>query len=121
MDGLNQFVASIVEATIDALHQRGLLMADEGEEVKAARLFHGKMELSIRDLAEHPACRWSRQETIRLLMAGKIKDVSRSSHYKISALSVYRYLTQPPTQEEGKDFNRPRLPYRGTRGRRKGL
>lgn len=50
MEGLKQFIVSIVEQTIQSLHDRGLLLVNEGDEEKAARMFNGKLELSINDL-----------------------------------------------------------------------
>ena len=43
MNGLDQFVTSIVEQTIESLHERGLLILNESEEENATRMFDGKI------------------------------------------------------------------------------
>ena len=108
MEGLKQFIISIVEQTIQSLHDRGLLLVNEGDEEKAARMFGGKLELSINDLAQHPACGWSRKKTIKLLRDKHIEDLGTSARdYRISAVSVYRFLTKEKISQTGVDMNRP--------------
>lgn len=108
MNGLDQFVTSIVEQTIESLHDRGLLILEESDEQKAARIFNGKLELSINDLAQHPACGWSRKKTIKLLRDKHIEDLGTSARdYRISAVSVYRFLTKEKISQTGVDMNRP--------------
>ena len=108
MEGLKQFIVSIVEQTIQSLHDRGLLLVNEGDEEKAARMFNGKLELSINDLAQHPACGWSRKKTITLLRDKHIEDLGTSARdYRISAVSVYRFLTKEKISQTGVDMNRP--------------
>ena len=108
MNGLDQFVTSIVEQTIESLHDRGLLILDDSDEQKAARMFNGKLELSINDLAQHPACGWSRKKTIKLLRDKHIEDLGTSARdYRISAVSVYRFLTKEKISQTGVDMNRP--------------
>lgn len=108
MNGLDQFVTSIVEQTIESLHDRGLLILEESDEQKAARMFNGKLELSINDLAQHPACGWSRKKTIKLLRDKHIEDLGTSARdYRISAVSVYRFLTKEKISQTGVDMNRP--------------
>ena len=108
MNGLDQFVTSIVEQTIESLHDRGLLILEESDEQKAARMFNGKLELSINDLAQHPACGWSRKKTIKLLRDKHIEDLGTSARdYSISAVSVYRFLTKEKISQTGVDMNRP--------------
>ena len=108
MNGLDQFVTSIVEQTIESLHDRGLLILEESDEQKAARMFNGKLELSINDLAQHPACGWSRKKTIKLLRYKHIEDLGTSARdYRISAVSVYRFLTKEKISQTGVDMNRP--------------
>lgn len=102
MEGLKQFIVSIVEQTIQSLHDRGLLLVNEGDEEKAARMFNGKLELSINDLAQHPACGWSRKKTIKLLRDKHIEDLGTSARdYRISAVSVYRFLTKEKISQTG--------------------
>ena len=50
MNGLDQFVTSIVEQTIESLHERGLLILNESEEENATRMFDGKIWLTLEDL-----------------------------------------------------------------------
>lgn len=108
MNGLDQFVTSIVEQTIESLHDRGLLILEESDEQKAARMFNGKLELSINELAQHPACGWSRKKTIKLLRDKHIEDLGTSARdYRISAVSVYRFLTKEKISQTGVDMNRP--------------
>lgn len=108
MNGLDQFVTSIVKQTIESLHDRGLLILEESDEQKAARMFNGKLELSINDLAQHPACGWSRKKTIKLLRDKHIEDLGTSARdYRISAVSVYRFLTKEKISQTGVDMNRP--------------
>lgn len=108
MNGLDQFVTSIVEQTIESLHDRGLLILEESDEQKAARMFNGKLELSINDLAQHPACGWSRKKTIKLLRDKHIEDLGTSARdYRISAVSVYRFLTKEKISQTGVDMNKP--------------
>lgn len=108
MNGLDQFVTSIVEQTIESLHDRGLLILEESDEQKAARMFNGKLELSINDLAQHPACGWSRKKTIKLLRDKHIEDLGTSARdYRISAVSVYLFLTKEKISQTGVDMNRP--------------
>lgn len=108
MNGLDQFVTSIVEQTIESLHDRGLLILEESDEQKAARMFNGKLELSINDLEQHPACGWSRKKTIKLLRDKHIEDLGTSARdYRISAVSVYRFLTKEKISQTGVDMNRP--------------
>ena len=108
MNGLDQFVTSIVEQTIESLHDRGLLILEETDEQNAARMFNGKLELSINDLAQHPACGWSRKKTIKLLRDKHIEDLGTSARdYRISAVSVYRFLTKEKISQTGVDMNRP--------------
>ena len=108
MNGLDQFVTSNVEQTIESLHDRGLLILEESDEQKAARMFNGKLELSINDLAQHPACGWSRKKTIKLLRDKHIEDLGTSARdYRISAVSVYRFLTKEKISQTGVDMNRP--------------
>lgn len=108
MEGLKQFIVSIVEQTIQSLHDSGLLILEESDEQKAARMFGGKMELSINDLAQHPACGWSRKKTIKLLRGKDIEDLGTSArNYRISAVSVYRFLTKEKISQTGVDMNRP--------------
>ena len=108
MNGLDQFVTSIVEQTIESLHDRGLLILEESDEQKAARMFNGKLDLSINDLAQHPACGWSRKKTIKLLRDKHIEDLGTSARdYRISAVSVYRFLTKEKISQTGVDMNRP--------------
>ena len=108
MNGLDQFVTSIVEQTIESLHDRGLVILEESDEQKAARMFNGKLELSINDLAQHPACGWSRKKTIKLLRDKHIEDLGTSARdYRISAVSVYRFLTKEKISQTGVDMNRP--------------
>ncbi|MEZ2392287.1 hypothetical protein ACAZ27_00225 [Akkermansia muciniphila] len=108
MEGLKQFIVSIVEQTIQSLHDRGLLLVNEGDEEKAARMFGGKLELSMNDLKQHPACGWSRKKVIKLLQDGCIEDLGTSIRdYRISAVSVYRFLTKEKISQTGVDMNRP--------------
>lgn len=108
MEALNQLVSSIVEQTIDSLHDRGLLIREESDEQKAARLFNGKLELSLDDLRQHPSCGWSRKTALRLLREGCIEDLGTSIRdYRISALSVYRFLTNGNASKTGRDMNKP--------------
>lgn len=108
MEGLKQFIVSIVEQTIQSLHDRGLLLVNEGDEEKATRMFGGKLELSINDLAQHPSCGWSRKKTIKLLRDKHIEDLGTSARdYRISAVSVYRFLTKEKISQTGVDMNRP--------------
>lgn len=108
MEGLKQFIVSTVEQTIQSLHDRGLLILEESDEQKAARMFGGKMELSINDLAQHPACGWSRKKTLKLLRDKNIEDLGTSArNYRISAVSVYRFLTKEKISQTGVDMNRP--------------
>ena len=108
MEGLKQFIVSIVEQTIQSLHDRGLLLVNEGDEEKATRMFGGKLELSINDLAQHPACGWSRKKAIKLLRDKHIEDLGTSARdYRISAVSVYRFLTKEKISQTGVDMNRP--------------
>lgn len=110
MKGLDQFVASIVEQTIESLHDRGLLILEESDEQKAARMFDGKLELSLNDLQQHPACSWSRKKVLKLLEDGEIKDLGTSDRdYRISAVSVYRFLTAEKLSQTGTDMNKPRV------------
>lgn len=109
MEGFNQLVASIVEQTIESLHDRGLLILNESDEEKASRMF-GKLELSIPDLKQHPACSWSRKKVLKLLEDGEIKDLGTSDRdYRISAVSVYRFLTAEKLSQTGADMNKPRV------------
>ena len=62
MNGLDQFVTSIVEQTIESLHERGLLILNESEEENATRMFDGKIWLTLEDLRKHPACKWGRKK-----------------------------------------------------------
>ena len=108
MEGLKQLIVSVVEQTIQSLHDRGLLILEESDEQKASRMFGGKMELSINDLAQHPACGWSRKKTIKLLLDKNIEDLGTSARdYHISAVSVYRFLTKEKISQTGIDMNRP--------------
>ena len=108
MEGLKQFIVSIVEQTIQSLHDRGLLLVNEGDEEKAARMFGGKLELSMNDLKQHPACGWSRKKVIKLLQDGCIEALGTSIRdYRISAVSVYRFLTKEKISQTGVDMNRP--------------
>lgn len=108
MDGLDKFVASIVTQTIENLHDRGLLLLQESDEEKAARMFGGKLELSLNDLRQHPACGWARKKVIRLLQSGQIDDLGTSARdYRISAISVYRFLTAEKVAQTGIDMNIP--------------
>lgn len=108
MEGLKQFIVSIVEQTIQSLHDRGLLLVNEGDEEKATRMFGGKLELSMNDLKQHPACGWSRKKTIKLLRDKHIEDLGTSARdYRISAVSVYRFLTKEKISQTGVDMNRP--------------
>lgn len=108
MEALNQLVASIVEQTIDSLHDRGLLVREESDEQKAARMFDGKLELSLDDLKQHPSCGWSRKRALRLLRDGCIEDLGTSTRsYRISSLSVYRFLTNGNASKTGRDMNKP--------------
>lgn len=108
MEGLKQFIVSIVEQTIQSLHDRGLLILEESDEQKAARMFGGKMELTLEDLRTHPACLWSRKRALRLLKNNEIEDIGTNQRkYIISAVSVYRYLTNGNTPKDGKDMNKP--------------
>lgn len=110
MEGLKQFIVSVVEQTIQSLHDRGLLILEESDEQKAARMFNGKLELSIKDLAQHPACGWSRKKTIKLLRDKHIEDLGTSDRdYRISAVSVYRFLTTEKLSQTGTDMNKPRV------------
>lgn len=110
MEGLKQFIVSVVEQTIQSLHDRGLLILEESDEQKAARMFNGKLELSIKDLAQHPACGWSRKKTIKLLRDKHIEDLGTSDRdYRISAVSVYRFLTAEKLSQTGADMNKPRV------------
>lgn len=114
MDGLDNFVKSIVVLTIENLHDRGLLLASEGDEEKAARMFGGKLELSMNDLKQHPACGWSRKKVIKLLQDGCIEDLGTSIRdYRISAVSVYRFLTAEKISQNGIDMNKPAAKRRG--------
>ena len=54
MNGLDQFVTSIVEQTIESLHDRGLLILEESDEQKAA--FLGGSYFFYRNLIIAPKC-----------------------------------------------------------------
>lgn len=108
MEGLKQFIVSIVEQTIQSLHDRGLAARKRRRQRKSRRMFNGKLELSINDLAQHPACGWSRKKTIKLLRDKHIEDLGTSARdYRISAVSVYRFLTKEKISQTGVDMNRP--------------
>ena len=108
MNGFDQFVTCIMDQTLESLRDRGLLILEESDEQKAARMFNGKLELSINDLAQHPACGWSRKKTIKLLRDKHIEDLGTSARdYRISAVSVYRFLTKEKISQTGVDMNRP--------------
>lgn len=107
MNGLDQFVTSIVNQTIESLHERGLLILNESDEEKAARMFDGKTGLTLEDLRKHPACLWGRKKVRNLLQNNEIEDIGTNQRkYIISAVSVYRYLTKK-TSKTGKDMNKP--------------
>ena len=107
MNGLDQFVTSIVEQTIESLHERGLLILNESEEENATRMFDGKIWLTLEDLRNHPACLWGRKKVRNLLQNHEIEDIGTNQReYRISAISVYRYLTQK-TSKTRTDMNKP--------------
>ena len=94
MNGLDQFVTSIVEQTIESLHERGLLL-------------DGKIWITLEDLRKHPACLWGRKKVRNLLQNHEIEDIGTNQReYRISAISVYRYLTQK-TSKTRTDMNKP--------------
>lgn len=120
MEALEKLVSSIVTLTIDSLHERGLLLMVESDEQKAARMFGGKLELSLDDLRQHPACGWSRKMVLKLLKEEKIEDTGSSARdYRISAVSVYRFLTATKVSQPGLDMNKP--PAKRNRGATKNL
>ena len=82
MNGLDQFVTSIVEQTIESLHERGLLILNESEEENATRMFDGKIWLTLEDLRKHPACLWGRKKVRNLLQNHEIEDIGTNQQEK---------------------------------------